>query len=46
MIVGSEVYLKKSTSTLNLDEKVINPSDKILILDGDFFKLTIVNKHF
>ncbi|KAK4729682.1 hypothetical protein R3W88_022670 [Solanum pinnatisectum] len=46
MIARSEVYLRKTTSTLKLVEQSINPRDRIFVLDCDFVQLTIVNAHY
>ncbi|KAK4716441.1 hypothetical protein R3W88_014779 [Solanum pinnatisectum] len=45
MIARFEVYLRKVTSTLKLVEQVINPRDRIIVLDCDFVQLPIVNAH-
>lgn len=45
MIARSEVYLRKSTSTLNMVEQVINHGDVILIIGCDFDQLAIVNAY-
>ena len=45
MITRSEVYHSEISSTLKLVKQVINPGDRILILDCDLVQLFMVNTH-
>ena len=45
MIIRYEVYLPEMSSTLKLVKHVINPGDRILILDCDLVQLFMVNTH-
>jgi len=45
MIARSEVYLRKTSGTLNLIEKIINSRKWILILDSNLIQLTVIYTH-
>jgi len=45
MISRTEVQLREHLSSIKLIEQVINPGQKIFVLDGDLVQLTIVNAH-
>ncbi|PHT32059.1 hypothetical protein CQW23_28396 [Capsicum baccatum] len=45
MIAGFEVYLREITVTLKFFKQVINYGKRILVLDSDLFKLTVVYAH-
>ena len=42
IVAKSEVCFKKIGGTLKLIEKIIYPSKRILILDGNLFQLTVI----
>ena len=45
MIARSEIYLREITGTLKLVKQVIDFGKRILVLDHDFIKLTVINAH-